>query len=187
MRLFAENGFEATSLRAVAAAAGVSPALITHHFGTKKHLQEEVDDEVFGTLRDALSGVDGSLPPNELIVAFGRNSAQIFGADADLRRYLRRALLDNSEAGRALFQRLIQGSRDILNGWRRAGVLREDADEDWAPFQLTLITVGPLLLEPLLGPDAFGDDILHRRSAANQRLLLHGMLIEDRQAIQSYR
>ena len=36
--LFARNGFDKTSIRAVAAAAGVDPALVHHYFGTKTQL-----------------------------------------------------------------------------------------------------------------------------------------------------
>jgi TetR/AcrR family transcriptional regulator len=39
---FAERGFEGTSLRAVARAAGVSQPLIHHHFGTKRDLWDAV-------------------------------------------------------------------------------------------------------------------------------------------------
>jgi AcrR family transcriptional regulator len=35
---FAERGFRGTTIRAVAAAAGVDPALVHHYFGTKDHL-----------------------------------------------------------------------------------------------------------------------------------------------------
>jgi AcrR family transcriptional regulator len=37
-RLFAERGYERTSVRAVAAAAAVDPALVTHYFGSKQRL-----------------------------------------------------------------------------------------------------------------------------------------------------
>jgi AcrR family transcriptional regulator len=36
--LFARNGFDKTSIRAVAAGAGVDPALVHHYFGTKHRL-----------------------------------------------------------------------------------------------------------------------------------------------------
>lgn len=36
--LFSENGFSATSMRAIAAAAGVDPALVHHYFGSKEDL-----------------------------------------------------------------------------------------------------------------------------------------------------
>jgi AcrR family transcriptional regulator len=36
--LFAERGFQGTTMRAVASSAGVNPALVHHYFGTKQHL-----------------------------------------------------------------------------------------------------------------------------------------------------
>ncbi len=36
--MFAEQGYERTSLRAIAALAGVDPALVTHYFGSKQRL-----------------------------------------------------------------------------------------------------------------------------------------------------
>src|SRR3978361_1274026 len=36
--LFAQRGYQATSVRAIAAAAGVNPALVHHYFGTKGDL-----------------------------------------------------------------------------------------------------------------------------------------------------
>ena len=37
-RLFAERGYDRTSMRAVAAEAGVDPALVSHYFGSKQRL-----------------------------------------------------------------------------------------------------------------------------------------------------
>jgi AcrR family transcriptional regulator len=37
-RLFAERGYDRTSMRAIAAEAGVDPALVTHYFGSKQRL-----------------------------------------------------------------------------------------------------------------------------------------------------
>lgn len=178
MRLFADQGFQGASVRAVAAAAGVSPALITHHFGSKQQLRAAVDDEVLRVVGASLDEIDTSLPADELIEALGEISARAFGADEEVRRYLRRALLEESEAGRLLFSRLTEGAGDVLERLRDAGVLRPDADQDWAPFQLLLFTLGPLLFEPLLPSDAFAPDVLARRSRANRRLLLHGLLRE---------
>ena len=42
--LFAERGFEGASIRAVAAGAGVDPALVHHYFGTKQQLFLEAVD-----------------------------------------------------------------------------------------------------------------------------------------------
>jgi AcrR family transcriptional regulator len=57
--LFAQNGIDKTSIRAVAAAAGVDPALVHHYYGTKQQLfaaaiHVPIDPmEVLRPLRDA--------------------------------------------------------------------------------------------------------------------------------------
>ena len=61
---FAEKGFRATTIRAVAAAAGVDPALVHHYFGTK--------DDLF------LAALEMPVDPRELlapVVALGPDGA----------------------------------------------------------------------------------------------------------------
>ena len=53
--LFAAHGPDAVTVRQIAAAAGVSPALVVHHFGSKEGLREAVDEHVLG-LFEALIG-----------------------------------------------------------------------------------------------------------------------------------
>ena len=52
-------------------------------------------------------------------------------------------------------------------------------DPLWAPYRLVFLIVGPLLLEPLiqqrLNASVFDVDVIARRSAANLRVLSHGM------------
>jgi len=62
LRLFAEHGQQAVSLRQVASAAGVSPGLIVHHFGSKANPEIlaaflMVNDLAVFLLRDQLSRV----------------------------------------------------------------------------------------------------------------------------------
>jgi TetR/AcrR family transcriptional regulator, regulator of cefoperazone and chloramphenicol sensitivity len=51
LALFAERGYSGTSIRDVARAAGVSPGLVQHHFGSKEGLREACDAQVLETLR----------------------------------------------------------------------------------------------------------------------------------------
>jgi TetR/AcrR family transcriptional regulator len=65
LKLFAARGIESTSLREIATAAGVTPALLHYYFGSKPRLVETVIGErllpVVGQLRDALQdNADGS-------------------------------------------------------------------------------------------------------------------------------
>jgi AcrR family transcriptional regulator len=52
-RRFAERGYEATSLRDVAADAGVSASLVLYHFRSKEQLFTHVVDDLFDSLRKA--------------------------------------------------------------------------------------------------------------------------------------
>ena len=63
LRLFAARGPDAVTVRQIAAAAGVSPALVVHHFGSKEGLREVIDEHVLG-LFEAMLGemtADGHL------------------------------------------------------------------------------------------------------------------------------
>jgi len=51
MAQFAEHGFDKTTIRGIAAAAGVSPRLVRHHFGSKQGLQDAVDTHVLNEIR----------------------------------------------------------------------------------------------------------------------------------------
>src|SRR6478735_3030793 len=55
LKSFATDGTSTTSLRTVAAAAGVSVGLVQHHFGTKAGLIKAVDDHVLGVVIAAMA------------------------------------------------------------------------------------------------------------------------------------
>ncbi|MFD0019942.1 TetR/AcrR family transcriptional regulator [Streptomyces sp. NPDC058382] len=177
LELFAERGFEATSTRAVAAAAGLSPALVTRHFGSKEGLRAAVDEHVLGRITQQLANLD---PNAGLMDSLGEVSARLFGADPVLRGYLRHVLLEESEASAAVFGRLLSGASTELERLSTVhGGGGPTSDEEWAPFQVLCLVLGPLLLErvmqPNLGKPMFAPEILAQRSGANQRLLLQGL------------
>ena len=55
LELFADRGVPATSIRDIAAAAGVSGGLVQHHFGTKAGLRDAINDHVVAIAADAFS------------------------------------------------------------------------------------------------------------------------------------
>lgn len=71
--LFAQNGIDKTSIRAVAAAAGVDPALVHHYYGTKQQLfaaaiHVPIDPmEILLPLRDTPVGELGHTLPSLLL------------------------------------------------------------------------------------------------------------------------
>ncbi len=67
-RLFAADGFDRTSIRGIAAEAGVDPALVLHYFGTKDGLLQaaakwpiDLDDLVVRVVAPGVEGVGGRL------------------------------------------------------------------------------------------------------------------------------
>ncbi|MGW1062375.1 TetR/AcrR family transcriptional regulator [Micromonospora rubida] len=100
---FAERGFDATSIRSIAGAAGVDPALVHHYFGGK--------DRLF------LAAMDAPLDPGELL-------PRMLGGDADrVGERLVRTFLEvwDSPAGTAAVALLRSG---MSNEWT-ARLLRE--------------------------------------------------------------
>src|SRR6266540_2913074 len=107
LRLFAEYGPEAVSLRRVAAAAGASPGLVAHHFGSKAGLREAVEahvERVFDALFAALDDTDWSAGPSDGSPAgsLAGSLAEVFVSalppDSPIPVYLRRLLLSGDLA-----------------------------------------------------------------------------------------
>lgn len=105
---FAAHGVRGTTIRGVAEAAGVSPGLVQHHFGSKQRLREACDDHVMAEIRrikmEALD--NGSTDPGYLSAAVQ--------AGVPLRRYLARALVDGSPGAARLFDETVQFTKEMM-------------------------------------------------------------------------
>ena len=109
MRLFADLGRAATTIRAVAEQADVAPGLISHHFGSKQGLRDACDDYVLDYLRQIIKqGVD------EQGVADPVYLDRIYQGAADVLRYVARALVDGSAGAAALFDNLVALTEEYL-------------------------------------------------------------------------
>lgn len=133
LRLFAAGGPDTVTVRQIAAAAGVSPALVVHHFGSKEGLRQEVDQyvlDVFEALLGELTGeggaelLDAGSAAGSLSEAFARHLPD----GSPLPAYLRRLLLSDTEAGRLLFRRLFELSTAALDGLAAAGLASRGQD-----------------------------------------------------------
>jgi AcrR family transcriptional regulator len=181
MKLFSAEGVAASSLRAVARAAGVSPGLIVHHFGSKEGLIRAVDEAVVARINLALSEVPIEGAGQDVIEARAEVVAALFRRQPALGDYLGRALSERTEASAELFHRLFRyASRD--ERLVEAGVIRADTDPFWRATHQIILAVGPLLLRPLiereLGDELLSEENVERWMRARTDLLRHGIYID---------
>lgn len=132
LALFAASGPDAVSLRQIAVAAGVSPALIVHHFGSKEGLREVVDQHVLEMFEGMLAEMTGEGAPDLYDPAATGSLVeavmQHLPPDSPIPAYLRRLLLTDSEAGRTLFARLFEASQGMLQSLSATGMATPGAD-----------------------------------------------------------
>ncbi|MED5815527.1 TetR family transcriptional regulator [Mycolicibacterium sp. 050232] len=126
LRLFAERGVDAVTMRDIAAAAGVSPALLVRHYGSKDGLVEAVDDHVVRTLEAVLNQVterasDVGLGPSA-VPSMLDGLATHLPPDSPLPAYLSRLVTTGGPIGSAVFQRLYGISRTTLDAMIAAGI-----------------------------------------------------------------
>ncbi|MDX8052331.1 TetR family transcriptional regulator [Lentzea sp. BCCO 10_0798] len=168
---FGTDGIAGTSVRAVAADAGVSPALVVHHFGSKEGLRQACDDYVLDSIR---SGGETS------IEALG----EVLQAATPIRRYLARALLDDTPAARALFAEIVDRTEAWLAAGEQEGWVRASADAKARAVTYVSWLLAPLVLGDqvgrLLGGDPAETATAVRGARAGLEMLTHGLFADDR-------
>jgi AcrR family transcriptional regulator len=178
LALFAGNGIAATSVRSIAAAAGVSPGLVIHHFGSKDGLRRAVDAVVVKRIIAALSEVPIGSSGASLIDQRAEVLARALQPQPALLQYIAQALSESGAAAGELFA-LLYATASADQGLADAGVIRTDSDPLWRALQQLVLIVGPLLLRPLieqqLGGSLFEPDNFERWMRANADLLKHGL------------
>ena len=160
LELFARDGPDAVTLRRIAAAAGVSPALVVHHYGSKQRLRVAVDEHVaavidamFADLASADWTADG------LGLSFAELLLQQLPPGSPIPGYLRRLLLAGDRAGTDLFRRWHAATMAVLEELVAAGMARPSRDPAIRAAFLLANDVAVLLLREQLS-DVLGVDPL---------------------------
>jgi AcrR family transcriptional regulator len=178
LRLFGEHGIDATSLREVAKATGVSPALVVHHFGGKEGLVAAVDETALMEFGAAYSSGDRAEGP-DLLRQRAEQTARVMRERPDVCAYLGRALVEGTPGSARLFRLMIEGGRAEIDTLTEQGALREDVDRLWATLQHFFLIWAPLsfmpLLEEALDGSLLDEAILDRWVTANVELLRGGL------------
>jgi AcrR family transcriptional regulator len=185
LRLFAEHGHDAVSVRKVAAEAGVSPALVSHHFGSKAGLREAVDLYVAKRI-DAFMAEGGDDVARLFAEGDGGSIAEVFTRvfppDSPLPAYVRRLLLSGDPAGVRLFGKWFEGAQHILDQMVHAGLAKPSRDPDVrAAFSVAADVALLVLREPLtavLGFDPLSPEGLTRWTEEATAICREGMFVQ---------
>ncbi len=176
---FAGSGVEGTSLRQIAGEAGVSAALILHHFGSKEGLREACDDFVVASFVDKKDAMTGTATAEMMRAALDSREAW-----SPLLEYMTRMLVDGSAASDRLFDALLAGTRDMLERQIADGLVRPQPDLDATAVYMTLYGLGPVLLQRhlarSLGEDGLSTGLLERSTLPVLELFTHGLYTDDR-------
>lgn len=145
LKCFADRGTSATSLRAVAAEAGVSLGLVQHHFDTKANLVKAVDDHVLGVMNAAITQRIPE-PPADTITDMGDRVTALVAAEPDVVAYVVRALTDGSSLGRQVFDSLAAIGAERWKARRDLGLTRPDLDPTWGALNPLVLALGAWIL-----------------------------------------
>jgi TetR/AcrR family transcriptional regulator, regulator of cefoperazone and chloramphenicol sensitivity len=171
-------GAARVSLRAIAEDAGVSPALVVHHFGSLAGLRRACDEHVLDGLRAQVAEAAEGRP-----ISTADFRAAIADAGPTM-RYLSRALVDDNASAGALFDELVAMSADYLRDGEQHGWIRPSRDPEARAALLVTFELGLLVLHQHFGR-ALGEDVTapagaERWSRAALELYTHGLLTDDR-------
>ena len=137
---FGEHGFS-VGLRAIAEAAGVSAALVIHHFGSKEGLRKACDDYNAEEVRSEKSA---SLRSNDPATWFAQ-MAEI-ESFAPMMAYLVRSMQSGSELAKTLWRRMIANAQEYMEEGVRAGTIKPSRDPQARAKYLAISGGGGFLL-----------------------------------------
>ncbi len=188
--LFGQHGVAATSVRAIAHEAGVSPALVMHHFGNKDGLRKACDAHVIRLF------TDGSWVPEEderqsedcggvealtiEAIQAALNDLDSYGPALD---YLRRILSEDSEIAHTLFDGFMATTLAGLEAQIAAGMVLPQEDLEATAALLVVFGMAPFVLDApfarALGSSHVDGAVLERITLPTLEMFTHGLYNDD--------
>lgn len=179
---FAVGGFD-VGLRAIADDAGVSPALILHHFGSKDGLRAVCDSHVLAVTHEhKQAAVQAETGPGS---AFA--SMAMLDELAPIVGYALQSIQAGGETARTFFDSFVEDAESWVTEGVASGVIKPSRDEGARIRYLTLSGFAALLLDMRLNPPADPTDLpgairgyLGRYGLASIELFCQGLYTDHR-------
>lgn len=184
IEVFARDGFGAT-VRTIAEAAGVSPGLVIHHFGSKANLRADCDAHVLRATREAN---EQALESDYGATSFGGFAALLDTVEDTGTRtvYLIRSLQDGGEMVRELLEHLAADGEATLRAGVAAGTIRPSLDETARARYMLAQSLGALLVDVVMHPPADWSDgsaivrgYVERALVPGTELAVHGVMADE--------
>jgi AcrR family transcriptional regulator len=137
---FGQHGFD-VGLRAVAKAAGVSAALVIHHYGSKEGLRKACDDYIAEEIRSGKSEAMRSRDPTTWLAQLAEIESY-----APLMAYLVRSMQSGGELAQTLWRKMIDDAEAYLDEGVRTGTLKPSRDPRARATYLAITGGGGFLL-----------------------------------------
>jgi AcrR family transcriptional regulator len=174
-RLLAARGLDALSLRAIASAAGVTPAMVHYYFGDKRGLTDALLERALARVLERLAGARG-------IDDLPATVARAFGDHPWIPPLLVREVFAEGGGYRQRFidtyaSKVAQLVPTLLQGEIAAGRLRSDLDPRLAFISLLGMLAFPFVARPVVEPVLgirYDADFVARFAEHTRRLFLEG-------------
>ncbi len=177
---FAVHGF-GVGLRAIAKDAGVSAALIVHHFGSKDGLRAACDEHVLAAIRDVKTETVTGATVSSLF-------AQLVAMDdyVHLVGYALRSLQAGGDLARDFVDHFAADAEVYCAAGVAAGTMVPSRDEKARARHLTVMGFGTMLLDLTLNPPQDPTDLkaalhgyLERSALPMVELFTHGLMTDN--------
>lgn len=182
MRLFAQRGTAAVSIREIASAAHVSPSLVMHHYGSKQGLKKAVDDRATALVEDLFSELATSSPDTGTATSLAALFSDRLERESVLPAYLRRLLVDGGPAAESLFRTLFDATLSGLAALEAADLVRPAVDTRARAAFLLVNDLAVVLLRDqihtVLGADPLTHSGMQKWTAQVLDVYVHGVFLE---------
>ena len=137
---FGQHGFD-VGVRAIAKAAGVSPGLVIHHFGSKDGLRQACDEFIAESIRQSKSESLQTHDPAAWFTAIAE-----IEEFAPMMAYLVRTMQSGGELARTMWRTMIDNAEQYMEDGVQAGTIKPSRDPKARAFYLALAGGGAFLL-----------------------------------------